>query len=85
MPEAVFHPEFREDLQSWAKADAGMARRILELVEETLRDPGAGTGRPVSLKGVLEGCYSRRITLQHRLVYRVAGERVHFLLAKYHW
>lgn len=85
MPEAVFHPEFREDLHSWAKADAGVARRVLELVEETLRDPRGGGGRPLELKGVLAGCYSRRITLQHRLVYRVVGERVHFLLARYHW
>lgn len=85
MPEAIFHPEFREDLRDWAKADPAIAHRILALVEETLARPAEGAGRPMALKGVLEGCHSRRVTLQHRLVYRVAGDRIHFLQAKYHW
>jgi toxin YoeB len=83
--EPVFHSEFRQDMLEWAKADASVAERIFALIEETLRDPAAGAGRPTALKGVLEGCLSRRITLQHRLVYRVAEGRVHFLQAKYHW
>lgn len=83
--EAVIYPEFREDLRAWAKSDRAVAERILALVEETLRDPVAGTGRPCALKGALDGCYARRITFDHRLVYRVEGQRVHFLEAKYHW
>ena len=85
MPEAVFHTEFRDDLHAWAKADGEVARRILWLVEEILANPNSGAGRPTALKGVLDGCAARRITLQHRLVYRVSGDRIHFLQAKYHW
>ncbi|MBL8174725.1 MAG: Txe/YoeB family addiction module toxin [Bryobacterales bacterium] len=85
LPEAVFHPEFRDDLHAWAKTDPAIAHRILALVEETLAGPAAGAGRPVALKGVLDGCMARRVTLLHRLVYRVAGDRIHFLQAKYHW
>ena len=85
MPEAVFHPEFRDDLQAWAKADAEVARRVLRLVEEVLVDPNTGAGHPTALKGVLDGCMARRITLQHRLVYRISKDRIHFLQAKYHW
>ena len=85
MPEAVFHTEFRDDLHAWAKADAEVARRVLRLVEEILADPNSGAGRPTTLKGVPEACMARRITLQHRLVYRVSGDRIHFLQAKYHW
>lgn len=85
MPEPIFHPEFRDDLRDWVKADASIAERILTLIAETLRNPASGTGRPTALKGVLDGCLSRRITLQHRLVYRIVGDRIHFLQAKYHW
>ena len=85
MPEAIFHPEFRNDLQDWAKWDPVIARRVLSLVGEILSNPASGSGRPVPLKGVLEGCLSRRLTLHHRLVYLVRGDRVHFLEARYHY
>ena len=83
--EAVFHLEFRQDLQHWVKTDRKTALRILELVEAVLRDPFAGIGRPEPLKYVLAGCWSRRITQEHRLVYRVTGRRIDFLQARYHY
>lgn len=61
-----------------------MALRILELVEATLREPHAGIGKPEPLKHELRGCWSRRIDQEHRLVYRVEGEEVVFLAARYH-
>jgi len=83
--EAVFHLEFHQDLRYWVGADRKTALRILELVEAVLRDPFTGVGRPVPLKYVLSGCWSRRITQEHRLVYRVTGPRVDFLQARYHY
>ena len=83
--EAVFHPEFRQDLQYWVETNRKVALRILELVEAVLRDPFAGVGRPEPLKYVLAGCWSRRITQEHRLVYRVTGQRIDFLQARYHY
>jgi len=83
--EAVFHPEFRQDLRHWVETDRKTVLRILELVEEVLRDPFSGLGRPEPLKYVLAGCWSRRITQEHRLVYRVTQGRIDFLQARYHY
>jgi len=83
--EAVFHPEFRQDLRHWVETDRRTALRILELVEAVLRDPFTGIGRPEPLKYVLAGCWSRRITQEHRLVYKVTASRIDFLQARYHY
>ena len=83
--EAVFHPEFRQDLQHWIETDRKTALRILELVEAVLNDPFTGIGKPEPLKYVLAGCWSRRITQEHRLVYRVTAQRIDFLQARYHY
>jgi len=83
--EAVFHREFIEDLRFWVKTDRSAALRTLELVEAALRDPFQGIGKPEALKYVLAGCWSRRITQEHRLVYRVGETRVDFLQARYHY
>jgi toxin YoeB len=82
---AVFQKEFREDLRYWVGTDRKTASRVLELVEAALRDPFQGIGKPEPLRYVLEGCWSRRITQEHRLVYRVTDDRVDFLQARYHY
>jgi toxin YoeB len=83
--EAVFHPEFRDDLHYWVKQDRNTALRVLDLVEATLRDPFHGPGKPELLRYLLAGCWSRRITQEHRLVYRASGARIDFLQARYHY
>jgi toxin YoeB len=82
---AVFHREFLEDLRFWVKTDRNAALRTLELVEATLRDPFQGIGKAEALKYVLAGCWSRRITQEHRLVYKLGETRVDFLQARYHY
>jgi len=67
------------------RTDRAVATRILDLVEAVLRDPFAGIGKPEALKHVLAGCWSRRITQEHRLVYRVLDDRVDFLQARHHY
>jgi toxin YoeB len=67
------------------KADRRTALRILDLVEATLRNPFEGLGKPEPLRYVLAGCWPRRVTQEHRLVYRVDGERIDFLQARYHY
>lgn len=83
--EAVFHIEFRQDLQHWISTDRKTALRIIQLIEAVLWDPFDGIGKPEPLKYVLAGCWSRRITQEHRLVYRVGEKRVDFLQARYHY
>jgi len=83
--DAVFQPEFVNDLIYWVKTDRKAALRVLELVHAVLRDPFAGIGKPEALKFGFSGCWSRRITQEHRLVYRVLENRIDFLQARYHY
>jgi toxin YoeB len=82
---AVFSPRFREDLRYWVENDRKVAVRALELVENILREPFTGIGKPEPLKYLLAGCWSRRLTQEHRFVYRVARDHVDFLQARYHY
>lgn len=83
--EAVFHPEFREDLRYWIETDRGIGLRVLDLVEAVLREPFTGIGKPEPLKHHLAGAWSRRITGEHRLVYLAHRNRVQILQARYHY
>lgn len=82
---AVLHPEFRDDLRHWVGSDRRTAIRILDLVDVILRDPFRGIGKPEPLRHQLDGCWSRRINQEHRLVYRIADDRIDFLQARYHY
>jgi toxin YoeB len=83
--EAIFEPEFLEDLRFWIETDRGIALRALRIVEAVLRDPFQGLGKPEPLKHLLAGAWSRRLTHEHRIVYVVKGERIAFLQARYHY
>ena len=83
--EAVFHLEFRQDLRYWIEADRKIALRVFELIEAVLRDPFGGIGKPEPLKYLLAGCWSRRITQEHRLVYKVGERRIDFRQARYRY
>ena len=83
--QAVFQPEFIEDLKYWVKNDRKTALRVIELIEDMLRDPFEGIGKPEPLKYLAPGTWSRRITQEHRIVYLVRDERIDFLQARYHY
>ncbi|HEU4556328.1 MAG TPA: Txe/YoeB family addiction module toxin [Longimicrobium sp.] len=83
--DAVFHPEFREDLRFWVDTDRKVALRALDLVEAILRDLFTGIGKPEPLKHLPSGAWSRRLTQEHRIVYLVQHDRIDFLQARYHY
>ena len=83
--EAVFFPEFRADLRYWVETDRKIAVRAFKLVEDILRDPFRGIGKPEPLKYLPAGTWSRRLTQTHRIVYRVKHDRIEFLQARYHY
>jgi len=83
--EAVFQPEFREDLAYWVKTDRRIALRSFELIEAIIRDPFKGIGKPEPLKYLAPGTWSRRLTQEHRFVYLVRDDRIDFLQARYHY
>lgn len=62
-----------EDLQYWIATDSKNLQKILILLKECQRSPFSGTGKPEPLRNELKGWWSRRITQEHRLVYRVSG------------
>jgi toxin YoeB len=83
--DAVFQPEFREDLKYWIKTDRKIALKIFELIEAIMRDPFQGIGKPEPLRYLASGTWSRRITQEHRIVYLVSDDRIDFLQARYHY
>lgn len=82
---AVISSKFREDLRYWIETDRKIALRVLHLMAAILADPFGGIGKPEPLRFELAGCWSRRVTQEHRLVYRVAAERIEFHQARYHY
>lgn len=83
--EAVFHPEFREDLRFWAETNRKTLLRAFDLIEAIIREPFNGIGKPEPLKYLASGAWSRRLTQEHRIVYLVSEKRIDFLQARYHY
>ncbi len=81
----VVDPLCHEDLRYWVREQPRIAEKIMHLMAEVIRDPFSGTGKPEPLKGLGTNVWSRRITQEHRLVYRVSGDRIDFLQARYHY
>lgn len=81
----VFDRDFLEDLSHWVATDRKVALKVLALVEDIRRDPFQGIGKPEPLRHLGSGIWSRRITREHRLVYRVSNERLMFAQARYHY
>lgn len=81
----VFTPRGWEDYRWWQANDRPTLKRINRLVDDALRDPTAGIGKPEPLRHLLAGCWSRRINQEHRLVYLVDGDDLVILQALYHY
>ncbi|MHB8765283.1 MAG: Txe/YoeB family addiction module toxin, partial [Deferrisomatales bacterium] len=67
------------------QTDRKLLQRINGLLREAARTPFSGTGKPEPLKHALSGCWSRRITEEHRLVYRVEADGLVVLQCRYHY
>ena len=83
--DAVFHPEFQEDLIFWVETDRKTALRAFRLIEEIVRDPYSGIGKPEPLRYLAPNTWSRRLTQEHLIVYLVSDDRIDFLQARYHY
>ena len=82
---AVFQPEFIEDLRYWVETDRKLAIRAFKMIEDILRDPYDGIGKPEPLKYLAPGAWSRRLTQEHRIVYLVREDQIDFLQGRYHY
>lgn len=70
-----FTPHGWEDFVYWLENDKDLVMRIKELIKSIKQNPFKGLGKPEPLKHRLKGFWSRRITHEHRLVYRVSGKK----------
>ena len=77
----VFTPHGWADYLYWQPTDKAMTKRINRLLEDVVRDPTGGIGKPEPLRHVLQGAWSRRIDSDHRLVYLVEGDDIVVLQA----
>ena len=80
-----FDPLAWEAYTSWQQQDKAITRKINALIKECQRHPFEGTGKPEPLKGDLSGFWSRRITREHRLVYRVHNHTLQIAQCRYHY
>jgi toxin YoeB len=80
-----WHKNAWEDYLYWQQTDKKILKRINELIKDILRHPFTGKGKPEALKYELEGCWSRRINKEHRLVYKVEGDTLIIVQCRYHY
>jgi len=74
-----------EDYLYWQKVDKKIVKRINELIKSCKRTTFEGIGKPEALKGDLQGYWSRRITSEHRLVYKYDNEQILIAACRYHY
>ena len=81
----IFADEAWDDDLYWQKQDKRMVERINKLIRETQREPFSGVGKPEALKHALSSFWLRRITDEHRMVYRVEGEALLIAQLRFHY
>ncbi|TWI68557.1 toxin YoeB [Desulfobotulus alkaliphilus] len=81
----IFSAHAWDDYLFWQKTDKQTLRRINTLIKETMRTPFEGIGKPEPLKHALSGYWSRRISDEHRFVYKVSGDAIEIAQLRYHY
>lgn len=82
----IFLPDAEADLQFWVKSgNKPILKKIGQLIEDIKIQPFTGIGKPEALKHNLAGCWSRRINLEHRLVYEIKDNNLLILSARGHY
>lgn len=81
----VFTPNGWKDYTFWLTVDRATLKRINRLIDDALRDPFSGIGKPEPLRHMLAGAWLRRITEEHRLVYLIDDEDLIVLQTRFHY
>lgn len=81
----IFSDEAWEDYLYWQRQDKVVLKRINELITACKRDPFVGIGKPEPLKHALAGFWSRRITEEHRMVYKADKDALSIAQLRYHY
>jgi toxin YoeB len=81
----VFSENAWDDYQYWLRTDKKLLKRLNSLIRDIQRSPYEGIGKPEPLKHGLSGYWSRRITDEHRIVYKVEDDAIFIAQARYHY
>jgi toxin YoeB len=81
----IFSDDAWDDYLYWQNNDRKIVERINKLIQEVKREPFSGLGKPEPLKHALSGFWSRRITDEHRMVYRVEADALLLAQLRYHY
>lgn len=81
----IFADAAWDDYLYWQQQDKRMVERINKLIKEVQREPFEGIGKPEPLKHALAGYWSRRITDEHRMVYRIEDDSMLIAQLRYHY
>ena len=74
-----------EDYTYWQRTDKKISQKIQQLIQDIFRHPYEGIGKPEQLKFDFSGCWSRRIDLEHRLIYQIQEDTVVIIQCRYHY
>lgn len=81
----VFSERVWDDYCWWQEHDVKLVQRINMLIRDCTRSPFSGIGKPEPLRGALSGWWSRRITQEHRLVYRMSETGLLLAQCRFHY
>jgi len=81
----AFEPSAWEDYIYFKNNDKSISKKIDKLIKESLREPFDGIGKPEKLRGNLSGYWSRRITQEHRLVYKYEDDTLIIASCRFHY
>lgn len=81
----LWTPQGWEDYLHWQASDKAKVKKINPLIKDALKTPYAGLGKPEQLRFDLSGHWSRRIDLEHRLVYAVENDCLKIIACRYHY
>jgi toxin YoeB len=81
----IFSEQAWEDYLFWQSTDPKVLRRIHEIIKDASRHPYEGIGKPEPLRHALAGYWSRRITAEHRMVYKAADNDLLIAQLRYHY
>ena len=85
MRQILFTPVAFEQYNNWQTDNKQIFNRLKKLIVETAKTPFDGTGKPEALKYDYAGCWSRRITDEHRLIYKVQENVIEIIACKFHY